>query len=100
MVYNSRDYNKTFSNVKLIEMDFIKDGVEGTAFIKDLAFDWNMNVQKCGYKMRAGGSAVAVFNELKVKQVRITIENTNDLKGGAGITALSEVYLLGKPVNS
>ena len=100
MVYNSRDYNKTFSNVKLIEMDFIKDGVEGTAFIKDLAFDWNMNVQKCGYKMRAGGSAVAVFNELKVKQVRITIENTNDLKGGAGITALSEIYLLGKPVNS
>jgi hypothetical protein len=100
MVYNSRDYNKTFSSVKLIEMDFIKDGVEGTAFIKDLAFDWNMNVQKCGYKMRAGGSAVAVFNELKVKQVRITIENTNDLKGGAGITALSEVYLLGKPVNS
>ena len=100
MVYNSRDYYKTFSNVKLIEMDFIKDGVEGTAFINNLEFDWNMNKQAQREKMRAGGSAVAVFNELKVKEVRITIENPNNLKGGNGVTAVSEVYLLGKPTNS
>ena len=100
MVYNSRDFYKAFLDVERIEMDFVKDGVEGTAFIKDLAFDWSMNEQSSGEKMRAGGAAVAVFSELKVKEIRITIDNLNLAEGYSGITAISEVYVLGKPVNS
>ena len=100
MVYNSRDYYKSFLDVNRIEMDFIKDGVQGTAVIKNLEFDWNMNEQTIGERMRAGGSAVAVFNELKVNEIRITVNNVNAASGYSGITAISEIYVLGKPLNS
>ena len=100
MIYNSRDYTKSFLKVKRVEMDFIKDGIEGTAFIKNLEFDWNMNLQETGDKMRAGGSAIAVFNELKVKEIRLTVENPNKFEGYSGMVGISEIYVLGKPVNS
>ena len=100
MVYNSRDFYKAFLDVKRIEMDFIKDGIEGTAYINNLKFDWDMNLQEVGDAMRAGGSAIAVFNELKVNEIRITIENPNMIEGYAGIVAVSEVYVLGKPINA
>ena len=59
-----------------------------------------MNLQEVGDAMRAGGSAIAVFNELKVNEIRITIENPNMIEGYAGIVAVSEVYVLGKPINA
>ena len=100
MVYNSRDFYKAFLDVERIEMDFVKDGVEGTVFIKNLEFDWNMNLQASGDMMRAGGSAIAVFKELKIKEIRITIENPNIGGGYSGVVGVPEVYVLGKPVNA
>jgi hypothetical protein len=97
MIYNSRDYYKTFYEIKKIELDFIKDGVEGVAVINNLLFDWKGNEQYNGSKMRAGGSAVAVFNPLMIKEVRITVDNINKADGFSGVTAISEIYLLGKP---
>jgi hypothetical protein len=59
-----------------------------------------MNLQASGDMMRAGGSAIAVFKELKIKEIRITIENPNLSGGYSGITAVPEIYVLGKPVNA
>ena len=97
MIYNSRDYYKTFYSINKVELDFKKDGVEGVAVINNLEFDWLANEQFNGNKMRAGGSATAVFSPLLIKEVRITIDNINKAEGFSGITAISEIYLLGKP---
>jgi hypothetical protein len=40
---------------------------------------------------------VAVFNPLMIKEVRITVDNINKADGFSGVTAISEIYLLGKP---
>lgn len=96
MVYNSFDYAKHFRSIEQIEFDAIKtiDGKEQkiTAVIQDLQFDVaryiNEEVEGEEY-MRPGGAAIAEFDELSVKEIRITMDN-------AQAVALSEIYVLGK----
>lgn len=75
MVYNGLNYEETFVKVNRIEFDF-KDEAKnftGTAVINNLEFDWEFYKQSVLDYMRPGGSAVAVFNPIMVKEIRIKI---------------------------
>ncbi|MBO5713964.1 MAG: hypothetical protein J6R83_00875, partial [Clostridia bacterium] len=85
-----------FFTIPLVEMDVIKDGIECTVQIKDMAFNWDETTFKTGSVMRPGACAVAAFNELSIKEIRITMPN----EGYYGYTGIAEVYILGRPVNA
>lgn len=76
MIYNSKWFEKAFFVVDRIEFDFKNDEVpEGaTAYIENLQFDWESYVNSNRSDMRPGGSAVAVFDPLLVKEIRITFK--------------------------
>lgn len=97
MVYNSWDYSFHWEKIDRVEMDFVKtvDGKEvtGTAYIDDLKFDTERHI---GYNsdeqynfMRPGGAAIAEYDELKVKEIRLTFKHDAPI-------AISEIYVLGK----
>lgn len=96
MVFNSHDYLKHFESVKRIELDFIREvngkTEAGTAYINDLKFDMdkysNRDIEDEEF-MRPGGSAIAEFYEMKVKEIRITMDTDSPI-------AISEIYVLGK----
>ena len=110
MIYNSKLYEKAFPEVTRVEFDFMNDALPkgATAFIDHLAFDWNMYKNPYAEEMRPGGSAVAIFEPMKVKRIRITfklpmtrpenIQLTDDEGYIADQTAvaLSEIVVLGK----
>ncbi len=97
MVYNSWDYSFHWEKIDRVEMDFVKtvDGKEvtGTAYIDNLKFDTERHI---GYNsdeqynfMRPGGAAIAEYDELKVKEIRLTFKHDAPI-------AISEIYVLGK----
>ena len=110
MVYNSYDIDKAFAEIEKIEFT-IKDG---TAFIKKLGFneeanrvpysyffdeeelsnEWIQEELATGYYdvMRPLGAAVAEFDEIQIKEVKITIKKARG-KSGIGIP---EIMILGK----
>ena len=75
MVFNSRYFENTFFKVNLVEIDFTDETKDysGTAYISDLAFDWDTYCP-VGTAIRPGGSAIAVFNPIKVSEIRITLD--------------------------
>ena len=96
MVYNSYDYNYHWESIERVEMDFTRtvngSTVTGTAYIDDLMFDVNKYINKEleGEEfMRPGGAAIAEFDELKVKEIRLTFNADAPI-------AISEIYVLGK----
>lgn len=76
MIYNSKWFEKAFVEVDRIEFDFRNDELPdgATAYIEDLEFDWTSYKNAITDDMRPGGSAVAVFEPLEVKEIRITFE--------------------------
>lgn len=109
MVYNSKTFEKSFVDVKRIEFDCNYDGQNCTAFIENLAFDWDFYKMETLKAMRPGGSAVAVFNPLLVKEIRITVELPKNRPDDIAIideetgyiidqksVAISEIVVLGK----
>ncbi len=95
MLYNSVFYDTHFNKVDKIELDFkkVKDGKEvfGTAYIKDLLFDEEDYVvidDVLGNRMRPGAAAIAEFEELAVKEIRITFKSKTAI-------AVSEIVVLG-----
>jgi hypothetical protein len=100
MVYNSKDINSAFVNVSRIEMDAKKDGIEGTVFIKDLSFHEDAGFFENGNAIRPGANATAIFAEIAVKEIRITINNYNDVDlGYSGYVNIPEIYIVGVPNN-
>ncbi len=109
MVYNSKVFEKSFIDIAKIEFD-CKDGVGGvgTVVIEKLAFDWDFYKMATVNLMRPGGSAVAVFNPLMCKEIRITIEVPEERPEDLAImdedgyfikqaaVAVSEIVVLGK----
>ena len=75
MVYNGIVYEETFIKVDRIEFDFkdVDKNYTGTAVINNLKFDWESYKQSFLDYMRPGGSAVAVFSPIMVKEIRIKI---------------------------
>lgn len=76
MIYNSKWFEKTFLQVDRIEFDFKNDEVpEGaTAHIENLEYDLTSYLNSNLVDVRPGGSAVAVFEPLQVKEIRITFK--------------------------
>lgn len=96
MVYNSYDYNYHWESIDRVEMDFTRtvngSTVTGTAYIDDLKYDVEKYINKEveGEEfMRPGGAAIAEFDELKVKEIRLTFNADAPI-------AISEIYVLGK----
>ena len=101
MIYNSRSYNDAFQEIERIEFDYTDEThLQGaTAYIEQLPFDMESYANTSKKMMRPGGSAVATFAPMKVKQIRITIK-TGDTKPGYepyyGMVKLSAIVVLGK----
>lgn len=111
MIYTGRYYDRSFrtfvnasgkvvNDIKSVEMDIKKDGVETTAIFDELAFYKDMAhfANQGSMKLRPGSSANAVFAEIAVKEIRIEIKNPYYSKGG--VLALAEVVVLGRPGSS
>lgn len=93
MIYNSREYDKAFSSVRRIELDFTgtKDGerVTGTAYIDNLAFNQNYFYELYGQTyIRPGVAAIAEFEEMHVKAIRIVVSSET--------VNVSEIVVIGK----
>ncbi len=75
MIYNSKNFNNSFYLINRIEFDFRDEtaGITDTAYIENLGFDWEFYKSSGGQFMRPGGSSVAIFNPMMVKEIRITI---------------------------
>ena len=91
MVYNSKNFDTAFGSVARIEFDFLRpdNGETGTAYIDSLGFDWNFYFDRNNQTMRPGGSATAEFDELQVKEIRITLASQAAVN-------VSEIVVLGK----
>ena len=91
MVYNSKNFDTAFGSVARIEFDFLRpdNGETGTACIDSLGFDWNFYFDRNNQTMRPGGSATAEFDELQVKEIRITLASQAAVN-------VSEIVVLGK----
>ena len=110
MVYNSKWFEKAFMHIDRVEFDFKNDDVPGgaTAYIDNLAFDWQSYVTSARNDMRPGGSAVAVFEPMEVKEIRIIFKVPVDRPDELQIldeegyvvqqqtVAVSEIAVLGK----
>lgn len=78
MVYNSRSWGKAFSKIdaiyfKLAETpSWFGDKTAEYAVMRDIPFDANNYNEEEGF-MRPGGSSIAVFNEMKVSEIVITV---------------------------
>lgn len=108
MIYNSKTFVNSFVDIKRIEFDYQDADGEGTAYIENLAFDWDFYKMESINEMRPGGSSVAVFNPLKCKEIRITIELPETRPEGIEIMdeygyyleqtkiGVSEIVVLGK----
>lgn len=91
MVYNSKNFDTAFGSVARIEFDFLRpdNGETATAYIDSLGFDWNFYFDRNNQTMRPGGSATAEFDELQVKEIRITLASQAAVN-------VSEIVVLGK----
>jgi hypothetical protein len=110
MVYNSKWFEKAFMHIDRVEFDFKNEDVpEGaTTYIENLPFDWQSYVKGSRDDMRPGGSAVAVFAPMLVKEIRITFKLPVDRHDELQIldeegyviqqetVAISEIVVLGK----
>lgn len=110
MVYNSKWFEKAFMFIDRVEFDFKNEDVPdgATAYIENLPFDWQSYVKGSRDDMRPGGSAVAVFAPMLVKEIRITFKLPVDRHDELQIldeegyviqqdtVAVSEIVVLGK----
>lgn len=93
MIYNSYDFDKTFVSISRTEFEYKKaDGTTAVAVIKNLPFDWDWNCEADISFMRPGGAAIAEFDEMPVKSIKIYLTSAQ----GANELALSEIFVLGK----
>lgn len=94
LIYNSWNYETTFVQVEKVEFEFksVNEAgkeVKGTAVINDLKFDWDNYKMPSDTAMRPGGAALAEFDELAVKKIKITISGNIQ-------KAVAEIVVLGK----
>ncbi len=73
MIYNSEWIESAFHEIERIEFSYREDGKEKVKYIEHLAFDWKANSNQ-GFSMSPAGAAIAEFNEIDVKEIRITVK--------------------------
>ena len=93
MVYNSKNYENAWGQVRNIEFDVRRGNWTATTIISRLNFNWDWNQQYGVTLMRPGGSAVAYFDEIEMKEIRFMIVRSS------GMTAINipEIVVLGRP---
>lgn len=76
MVYNSKDLTTAFLGINRVEFDCKKaDGSQVINYISDLAMDWRTNKHSSDEEsFKNGAAAVAEFDEILCKEIRITID--------------------------
>ena len=97
MIFNSKYLENAFESIERIELDFKKTDesgreVTGTAYIKDLRFDMEKYTTQWTDEenvARPGGSVTVEFDELNVKEIRITLKSKHSV-------GISEIFVLGK----
>ena len=112
LVYNSYKYESIFRAVKRIEFSYMdENGNTGIAYINNLKFDFEDHITPLTmfmtenelaelteeekeeyYIIRAGGAAIAEFDELKINKVKLTIEKPK----GKDVVAISDIFIMGK----
>ena len=95
MVYQSNDWYTSFDEIARIEMDVVKDGIDGVYIIEHVKYGWDMGEQVESGMMRCASNATAVFEEVACKEVRITIKAPY-----ADPVEIPEIYILGVPKNA
>ncbi len=100
LIYNSYDYFTAFRSVDSIFFELAESpesyskGNAKSCFITDLPInEWTVN--EGSKTMRAGGGAVATFDEIKVSSITIKISDTVAGENSEGI-AISDIYIIGK----
>ena len=104
MVYNSKNMESAFYDVKRIEFDVeADDGSTYTKYIDNLKFDWQAYTSADDIDViRPTGSAIAEFDEIRCQNIRLTIAPaTLDQIAVHGLNdmpelAVSEIRVLGK----
>lgn len=93
MVYNSMEYNYSFTDVASIEMEYIgnEDGDTAKAKIGQIIYDYEWNSTDLSV-MHPGGAAVAEFDELPVKKITINFNQGWEYR-------ISEIKVLGNTDN-
>jgi len=100
MVYNSKNFNDTFFDVKNIEMDVRRVDPNGelatweaTCIIKKIEFSWKWNQFATAEKMRPGGSCIAMFQEIEMKKLSFEITQYDFMDS----ISIPEIVVLGRP---
>lgn len=104
MVYNSKNMESAFYDVKRIEFDVeADDGSTYTKYIDNLKFDWQAYTSADDIDViRPTGSAIAEFDDIRCQNIRLTIAPaTLDQIAVHGLNdmpelAVSEIRVLGK----
>ena len=94
MVYNSKNESKIFKNISKIELVCESGGREVLYHMNNVAFKSNY-YETSGSTVTyvtPGAAACAVFDELYVKSIRITV----DVPQGQSSVGISEIRILGK----
>ena len=76
MIYNSKNIATSYQGIKRIEFDCVDtEGNEVTNYIANLKFDWKENRHSSNAESyKHASAAIAEFDEIKCKEIRITIE--------------------------
>ena len=100
MVYNSFDYQYAFSAIDAIVFDLAEkpdwytlDEYNGKVYIENLGFNSDYYDAEGKY-MRPGGSSLASFSPMKVKEISLSV--SKKLSGGDGEIRISDIVVLGK----
>ena len=100
MVYNSARMESAFHHIKHIEFDFRdKDGKTRTKYIDDLQFDWQSYTSVDDEDVIIPGcAAIAEFNDIDVKEIRIDIDiaTPEEIFVAEGELEIPEIKVLGK----
>lgn len=116
MIYNSKSLSCAFANIERIEFDCkSEDGKKVTNYISDLSMDWRTNRHSTKKRsLKNAAAAIASFDEIQCKEIRITIDVPQsswsiigsgnlvfDSENGKtfehdGIVGISEIVVLGK----
>ena len=92
MVYNSSDYNTSFTQIDNIRIFYKNDGKEGYIDTGKLVFNYDIFAEE-DYKCIFVGSSIAIeYQDMLIKQIQITVSKSK----GNGNIAIPEITVLGK----
>ena len=94
MLYNSIDYDKTFYQIAYIELDVkTEGGAKGKATVSNAAFSFDDSTRDGGMQLMFAGSNLTLdFNDILVKQIKITFRAPRS----EGYVAIGDIVVLGK----